>query len=177
MRKSLWGGVAAMLLVAASPLYATAGGTARGRPTGSARYIVVLSNGVAHPGSIASRHARTIDAEPTHVYRSALKGYAARMSPTAAESLADTPNVAWVERDRPVSTAAQTKPTGGSGRRRLRVAHAPQSSLGEAQNPDAALFSVEGTGCVDSVFACQAHEQIGNDVALGADDDCAAVCP
>ncbi|MGH2734885.1 MAG: S8 family serine peptidase, partial [Actinomycetota bacterium] len=46
------------------------------------------------------------------VYRDALKGYAASMTPTTAASLEGLGNVAWVERDKVMRVAAQNLPTG-----------------------------------------------------------------
>ena len=50
----------------------------------SQTYIVVLDNSVADPAAAA----RAAGVMPTHVYRHALKGYAAPMSPAAAASIA-----------------------------------------------------------------------------------------
>jgi subtilisin len=66
-------------------------------------YIVVLSAG--HPSEVAADHARAYNASVTHVYRHALRGYAARMSPQAAANVARDPRVSFVEEDRVVTTA------------------------------------------------------------------------
>ncbi|MDQ3770232.1 MAG: peptidase S8, partial [Actinomycetota bacterium] len=41
------------------------------------RYIVVLKDSASQPGAVADEHRRRFGAQPTHVYRHALKGYAA----------------------------------------------------------------------------------------------------
>ena len=46
-------------------------------------YIVVLDDSAA-PGKVSQDHAQRYGASVSHVYRAALKGYAAMMSPTAA---------------------------------------------------------------------------------------------
>ncbi|HWC25784.1 MAG TPA: S8 family serine peptidase [Solirubrobacteraceae bacterium] len=73
-------------------------------------YIVTLSSG--DPGSVAAEHARREGASVEHVYRHALRGYAARMSETAARRIAADPRVQSVVVDQTVSIAAQTLPTG-----------------------------------------------------------------
>ncbi len=58
-------------------------------------YIVVLKDGVTGTAALADRHG----AEVTHVYRSALHGFSARMSTSEARRLAADPSVARVEQD------------------------------------------------------------------------------
>jgi len=86
-------------------------GAAQGAPKFH-RYIVVLDGSVAHPGRVAADHASSYGAEVRFVYRSAITGYAARLSEPAVAALRRTPGVAFVERDRPVSANLQTIPTG-----------------------------------------------------------------
>ena len=63
-------------------------------------YIVVLKPTVADaPSAVASDHSTRFGAQVTHVYRHALRGYAARLSPAAAAQLAVDSRVAYVERD------------------------------------------------------------------------------
>ena len=73
-------------------------------------YIVTLRSG--DPGDAAEDARRRHGAEVTHVYRTALRGYAANMSPSAAAALARRDTVASVIPDRRVSIAAQSVPTG-----------------------------------------------------------------
>jgi subtilisin family serine protease len=77
------------------------------------RYIVLLEDSVKHPGNVADRHAENRDADVGHVYRTALKGYAAKLAPAEARAVARDPNVALVERDHfGHAAAAQEIPTG-----------------------------------------------------------------
>lgn len=68
-------------------------------------YIVVLEDG-EHPGAVAAEHRRSHNAEVTHVYRNALRGYAAKMSDRAADRIARDRRVAYVELDGVVTTSA-----------------------------------------------------------------------
>jgi subtilisin len=74
-------------------------------------WIVVLEEGAA-PERVAPEHARRHGAAVDHVYRHAVKGYAARLSAEAARRVAAEPAVALRQADRRVSIAAQTTPTG-----------------------------------------------------------------
>lgn len=104
MRRALGAGVVALLVFAASPH----AGAAERRAD---RYIVVLKDSVA-PGRVAAEHGRRFGVQVTHVYRSAIRGYAATIpEPALARLRADT-RVAYLTIDRPVHAAAQTKPTG-----------------------------------------------------------------
>lgn len=75
------------------------------------RYIVVLHDEV-NSQAAADDHGRSYGAHVTHVYEHALRGYAAQMSPQAAENITRDPRVAYVEPDVPVSATAQSLPTG-----------------------------------------------------------------
>ncbi len=63
------------------------------------RYIVVLKDSVAQPGSVAAEQAARFGADVTYIYRHALKGYAAAIPPGAVAALAGDSRVAYVERD------------------------------------------------------------------------------
>lgn len=73
-------------------------------------YIVTLSDG--DPAAVAAQHARARGAQVQFVYRSALRGYAARMSASAARDLAASPGVVSVVPDRIVRADAQIVPAG-----------------------------------------------------------------
>jgi len=75
------------------------------------RYIVVLKNSAA-AGAVASLHELTYGLEVGHVYKSALKGYSAIMTPAVAGLVAKLPVVQWVQADTQVRATAQTLPTG-----------------------------------------------------------------
>ncbi len=75
------------------------------------RYIVVLKDGSsAH--SLADLHADRLGVDVGHVYTSALQGYSATMPASVASAVEALPSVKWVQRDRAVSTTAQSTPTG-----------------------------------------------------------------
>lgn len=74
-------------------------------------YIVMLKDG-SNESAVASEHSRKHGAEVEHRYHSALRGYSARMSETAADRIADDPRVLLVQRDGVATTTAQTLPTG-----------------------------------------------------------------
>jgi serine protease len=66
------------------------------------QYIVVLDNDRGGGGdvrSLAEASLRRVGGTVLHVYARALRGYAARMSPTAAAALARSPGVRYVEQD------------------------------------------------------------------------------
>ena len=74
-------------------------------------YIVVLHEG-ADAEEVARGHAAAHGATVDHVYRHALRGYAARMSGAAARRVASDARVRSVTPDRVVRASAQTLPTG-----------------------------------------------------------------
>lgn len=82
-------------------------------------YIVTLkdtaapdSAGMSATVDAAVEQAATLGAHVQHVYRHALHGYSASMSPSVAAALADDPRVSSVEPDRRVQATAQSVPTG-----------------------------------------------------------------
>ena len=75
-------------------------------------YIVVLKDSASEPGVVAAERGSALGFEPTAVYRSALKGFLASLSPTAVAALRDDSRVAFLSPDRALTAAG--KP-GGSG--------------------------------------------------------------
>ena len=73
-------------------------------------YIVTLRSG--DPSAAADDARRRHGADVAHVYRHAVRGYAARMSARAAAALRRQQDVASVIADRTVSATAQSLPTG-----------------------------------------------------------------
>jgi subtilisin len=69
----------------------------------SGSYIVVLDHG--DPGETAADHRREHGVDVRHVYRHALRGYAARMSEEVAERVAADERVAYVDADRRVTAS------------------------------------------------------------------------
>ena len=74
-------------------------------------YIVTVADG-ASPDAVAADHGRRLGASVDHVYRSVARGYAARMSASAAAGAAADPRVRAVVPDRVVRISA---PKGGGG--------------------------------------------------------------
>jgi subtilisin family serine protease len=84
------------------------------RPTGPVpgQYVVVFDDDVTDPRGLANALARRNGFAPRHVYEFALKGFAAAMSATMAQALAQHPDVAYVEQDVYAHAVAQTLGTG-----------------------------------------------------------------
>lgn len=74
------------------------------------RYIVVLHDGEADPADVAHEHARRHGTDTGHIYRHALRGYAAAMSREAAERVASDSRVRRVVPDQQVSKTWQDMP-------------------------------------------------------------------
>ena len=113
-------GVVAVLVLAGAGLFAPPRALASEEGIISGAYIVTLVDG-ASPAGVANEHARNHNARVSHIYRYALRGYAARMSSTAAARVARDSRVRSVVADRVVwatgkppksAPPAQTTPTG-----------------------------------------------------------------
>jgi subtilisin family serine protease len=79
------------------------------------QFIVVFKDDVAGPERVAAELARAHGATVRFTYTTALKGFAARMSATAAEALRGNPRVAYVEADRVArADATQTMDLAGN---------------------------------------------------------------
>ena len=81
-------------------------------PAVSERYVVTLAEDVA-VDTVAKEQAKRHGAQLGHLYRHAMRGYAARMSPHAAARLAQDPRVLAVEPDAVVTTADHVAVTAG----------------------------------------------------------------
>ncbi|GAA0255965.1 subtilisin AprE [Saccharothrix mutabilis subsp. mutabilis] len=90
---------AALLAAAVLPAPASA--------AGAESYVVLLQDGAALSAFTADPAVAV-----THRYESAVRGYAARMTPATAARLARDPRVALVQRDGVATIAAQSVPTG-----------------------------------------------------------------
>ncbi|MGH8992143.1 MAG: S8 family serine peptidase [Acidimicrobiia bacterium] len=75
-------------------------------PAGPSSYVVALAAGVADPDAVAAEQAAALGFTVSHVYRSALTGYAADLTPPAVAALRADPQVVAVEADRPLSSTA-----------------------------------------------------------------------
>ncbi len=94
----------------------TAAGAAAAAPAApatvrAASYIVTLRPGV-DASAVAVEHARRLGADVGHLYRHALTGYSARLSPKAIDALSRDQRVAAIVPDREVRITAQTVPAG-----------------------------------------------------------------
>jgi subtilisin family serine protease len=85
-------------------------GTAAGRAI-PGHYVVVVKSGF-NGAAVAADHARSADAEVLAVYRHAVNGYAARLSPAGLARVRADARVLLVSPDRVVRVTAQTLPTG-----------------------------------------------------------------
>ncbi|CAA9544379.1 MAG: hypothetical protein AVDCRST_MAG70-382 [uncultured Thermomicrobiales bacterium] len=81
------------------------------RDIASGRVIVTLQSD-ADPTVIANRAIRQNNAAVRQVYQTAIRGFAATLSPAAAQALARDPAVRSITPDYPVQATAQTLPTG-----------------------------------------------------------------
>jgi subtilisin family serine protease len=99
-----------LLFVAALVAAAALPGPAASGPAASP-YIVVVADG-ASSQSVAREHARTADADVSHIYAHALRGYAARLTPAGLAAVRSDARVRYVTPDREVRLSAQVLPTG-----------------------------------------------------------------
>src|SRR3989441_11023633 len=82
-------------------------------PQAAARdFIVVFYDDERDVDGLAAAHGRAYGASVSHLYHSALKGYAATISQARLGDIRRDPRVAFVSEDRPVEAVAQTLPTG-----------------------------------------------------------------
>jgi subtilisin family serine protease len=100
------------ILAAPATVFGDPSPTSEPAPEATDSYIVVLEDSVNHPGRVAQRHAVNRDADLDNVYRTALKGYAAEMTPADKEAVERDPAVAYVERDVVMHTFSQQTPRG-----------------------------------------------------------------
>ncbi|MGH9003378.1 MAG: protease inhibitor I9 family protein, partial [Acidimicrobiia bacterium] len=104
---------ASVVVLGCLGLYALPSATAGASPSSPGRYIVVLRDSVADPGAVSAAHGRAHQAQVSHVYRKALKGYAATIPADRVDDIRADSRVAYVEADGTVSAVA--KPGGGGG--------------------------------------------------------------
>jgi subtilisin len=84
---------------------------AAGPPGPVSRYIVVLESSDKDPGAVAAEHGRRYGVQVSHVYSSALRGYAATIPSDRVASLRRD-KVAFVSPDRELHVLGQSLPTG-----------------------------------------------------------------
>jgi subtilisin family serine protease len=115
IRRTLLAGLGLLALsagtLAAAPAATSA---AAGSPLSMESYVVVLRDDGARtdPAAFAARHVREHGGSTGHVYRHALRGFSATLTPAGAAALRHDPRVRSVEPDRTVRITDQTVPTG-----------------------------------------------------------------
>jgi len=88
-------------------------GQAAQSPQAAARaYIVVFHDDERDVEGVAAAHGRAYGASVAHLYRHALKGYAATIPLARIDDVRRDPRVAFVSEDRRVEAVAQSVPTG-----------------------------------------------------------------
>jgi hypothetical protein len=95
---SLGAATGALLLLCMAAMLVAAAPAADAAPA-SDSYIVVLKDDVAHPANVADRHEENRGADVEHVYRTAIKGYSAELTPNELKAVKQDPTVDYVERD------------------------------------------------------------------------------
>jgi subtilisin family serine protease len=105
---------------------------AAGRPMARTRYIVTVRASAADPDIFAARVADRFGGAVRHVYRAAVRGFAAELPRSAAVALAADPDVAGVTPDGPLAAAGQVIPT---GMRRIHGDLAASSAPGSSDAP------------------------------------------
>jgi subtilisin len=117
-------------------------------------YIVVLKSGAGDPSAIAVEHAERLGAQVSHVYDSALKGYAAKIPVNRVDAVRADSRVRFVTPDSEVQIAGQMV---GTGVQRIKAASKPDKGAGvnvavidtgiDTNHPDIAANIVGGTNC------------------------------
>jgi len=117
-------------------------------------YIVVFHDDEADAPGHAAAHGRAYGLAISHVYSSAMKGYAAAIPDARLEDVRRDPSVAFISEDRPVHAAAQTLPTGVNRIDGELSSHFASNSWGFAvavidtgSGPHAELNIAGGTNC------------------------------
>lgn len=111
----------------------------------------------------AVEQATTLGADVRHVYRYALQGYSASMSPDVAATLADDPRVKSVEPDRRVQATAQSVPTGVD---RVEADKSPTAAIDGADTRVDADVAVIDTGINPDHADLNVHEAGGKNCWL-----------
>jgi len=78
-------------------------------------YVVVLRESVADPGAVAAQQGSGLGFQPSAVYRTALKGYAASLPPGAVAALREDSRVAFLSRDLTFTAAGKASGPAASG--------------------------------------------------------------
>jgi len=100
------------VIVATIALLVSGSLTVNSKPESVESYIVVLNDSTASPAQAAEEHSSRCRARPGHVYKHALKGYAAEIPSDEVDCVASDSRVSYMERDQFVTAAVQTLPWG-----------------------------------------------------------------
>jgi subtilisin family serine protease len=76
---------------------------------------VVLHDSAGDPGVVASQEGASLGFQPTGIYRTALKGFAASLSPAAVAALRDDRRVAFISPDRVFTAGGKPSGSGVGG--------------------------------------------------------------
>lgn len=113
-RRSALSLLVALVVVSAPGVVPPASGSARpqvpGQPSTEDRWIVVLRDNAPSGAAVADEHRRRHGAEVSHVYESALKGYAARIERARVGEIRSDPRVSFVHEDRVVEAVGAREP-------------------------------------------------------------------
>ncbi len=121
------------------------------------RYIVVLKDADdADPGAVAREHSARHGARVTHVYRHALRGYAAELPEQALRGVRNDPRVQFISEDREVQADGEA-PTG-------------VRRIGASNNGEDQTLTNKGTG-VDVAVLDTGIDLDHPDLDLVSDDD------
>jgi subtilisin len=101
-----------LLAVLLGAALVAAGPGAAAALSGSGNYIVVFKDSVTDPATLAASQTKKLGATMSHVYKVALRGYAATIPTSRLAELTSDPSVAYVAPDTPVLAAAQVLPSG-----------------------------------------------------------------
>lgn len=147
----LVGGLLLGSTVASGPAARAAAG---GNSGAVGQYIVVFKKTVSDPAAMAAGQAQAYGAQVTHVYGSALKGYAAAIPTNRLAALRTDPEVQFVSQDGSVQAVGQTLGTGVS---RIRAVNRTDKAQGvnvavidtgiDLSHPDLAANIVGGYNC------------------------------
>ena len=163
---------------------------APGSSSGSAqRYIVVLHDD-ASAGRVARAHGNAYGLDVAHVYRAALKGYSAVMTPAQAAEVAADSRVEFVQVDGVAHASAQSLPTGinranadvsptaqaGNGSGTVDVDVAVIDTGIDLDHPDLNVYTAGAKNCSTGTSADDGNGH-GTHVAgtIGAEDDTTGV--
>lgn len=184
---------AALLTLVASSAAGASSPASTDSTRGEGRYIVVLKDSEPDPAAVAREHSRRHGAEVSHVYSSALKGYAAKVDDGRVGEVRSDPRVAFVEPDREVRALGTADVEPGevvpTGVRRVEaatttLAHDDASGVGIAvidtgidlTHPDLDS-AVSGINCLTPDLEAQDDHGHGTHVAgtIAAENDGAGV--